>query len=675
MGKSKKERNMNNMRVRLVLLFGAFCFICLLLVLRLGWIQILDGDRYTKLAAEQQTRDIPIEAKRGTIFDRNGEVLAISALNYSIWARPRDIIYSEGGNLSQEEWEIRIEKTAKNLSEIIGESAHEDEMVKLMSADKPLVKLAKNIDKETADKVRKKGLHGIEISQDVRRHYPNGAFAAHVLGSVTDDNKGLAGIELEYNRYLSGLPGRMIRSTDVSGKSLSFGKEKYYSADNGLNLVLTIDSVIQNLAEKSLEQAVFDAHADRGMCVVMDPKTGDVLAMAAYPEYDPNTPRIPLDEKLAQEVEAMDAEQQIEFWNKMWRNPMVSDVYEPGSTSKIMTTAAALEEGITSQNEGFYCSGSIDVADRTLKCWYYPRSHGQETLVQAVQNSCNPVFATLALRLGADKFYDYMGLFGMTEKTGIDFPGEARPILQKKSDAGPVGIATMSYGQGIAVTMIQQITGICTIGNDGILLQPRLVKEFRDSNGKVVKKIPVKRVRRVISKQTASEMALIMESVVSEGSGKRAMIPGYRVGGKTGTANKVADGGYSEDTYSSFIGMAPMDDPKIAVLVVIDNPRGEQYGSIVAAPPARNVLAGALRYMNVEPRYTKSDEINMAKPKVTVPDVRGMQASEAINKLSQSSLGHRAIADNGEKDFVVSDQYPKPGERVHEGDTVFIYKQ
>ncbi len=675
MKKNYSEKSLNNMRVRLVLLFAAFCVVCMLLVLRLGWLQIVDGEKYVKLAAEQQTRDIPIEAKRGTIFDRNGEVLAISALNYSVWARPRDIARAAEGPLTDEEVAEEIEKTAVRLSKIIGEGADKDDMVELMNSDRPLVKIAKNLDKKTADKIRKEKLKGIELMQDVRRHYPNGAFAAHVLGSVTDDNKGLAGLELEYNRYLSGVPGRMIRNTDVSGKTLSFGKEKYYRADNGLGLVLTIDSVIQNLAEKSIEKAVSDASADRAMCIVMDPKTGDILAMASYPDYDPNVPRVPLNENLAQEVEQMSADKKIEFWNKMWRNPMVSDVYEPGSTSKLMTTPAALEEGVTSQNDGFYCSGSIDVADRTLKCWYYPRAHGHESLVEAVGNSCNPVFAILAARLGTDRFYNYMALFGMTEKTGIDFPGEAAPILQKKNEAGPVGIATMSYGQGIAVTMIQQITGICAIGNDGVLLQPRLVKELVDSEGKTVKTVPVKRVRRVISKQTASEMAIIMESVVSEGSGRRAIIPGYRVGGKTGTANKVADGGYSEDTYSSFIGMAPMDDPKLAVLVVIDNPRGERHGSVVAAPPARNILAGALRYMNIEPKYTGTDETDASRPKVTVPDVRGMDSTAAVTRLSQSSLGHKIISNQDGGTFMVVDQYPKPGERIPEGGIVFLYRQ
>jgi stage V sporulation protein D (sporulation-specific penicillin-binding protein) len=646
-----------------------FCLLCTGLAFRVGWIQVIASERYAKMAVEQQTRDVPIPAKRGIIYDRNGKELAISAVTNSIWARPGVIKGSADKEKSQE----NLENTASTLAEILG--MDKNEVLKTISQDRSLVKVAKYVDKEKSDKIREEGLKGIEIAEDVKRYYPMGTFLAHLLGSVTDDNRGLSGIELKYDKYLSGIPGRWIKNTDRDGDSLSYGVEKYYQAENGLNLVLTVDEVIQHYVEKALDTVQANTQADRVMCICMDPKTGDILAMGVTPDFDPNNPRVPTTSGGAAYVDSLSDNDKIAFWNKMWRNPLVSDDYEPGSTFKLLTTAMALEEGVTSLDDKFVCTGSIVVAGRTLHCWRSYNPHGAENLVQAVGNSCNPVFVQLAQRVGYDKYFDYLELFGLRDKTGIDYPGEGYAILQDEKTAGPVGLATMGYGQGIAVTPIQLITAVSALGNDGKLMQPRIVKELKDDNGNVIQKFDTKVVRQVVSKKTAEEMCLIMEAVVGEGGGATAQVPGYRIGGKTGTANKAEGGGYSEETNSSFIGMAPMDDPKIAILMIVDNPKGVKFGSQTAAPGVKLVLEETLRYMNIQPSYSEEEKQAMESGYTVVPDVSGKSLSEALDILGGANLTYTVSPENnGGEDFTIVDQYPKAGEKMQKGGTVCLYK-
>ena len=664
----------NKVKKRMVIGFTIVCIVMTMLCGKVGWIQIVRGAEYSKLAVEQQTKDMPIAAKRGSILDRNGEELASSAVCYSVWARPAQVRAGK----TDEQKEASVTKCVEILSEIL--EMDPEEVRTLVTKEQSLVKVAKYLDKETADAIREKGLAGIELAEDVKRHYPLGDFASHLLGSVTDDNNGLAGIELRYNQYLSGIAGRWIKNTDRNGFGLSYGVEKYYQAEDGLNVMLTIDEIIQHYAEKSIDTVREKTDADRVMCLIMDPKTGDILAMAITPGYDPNNPRVPLDETEAAYVETLSNEEKLIYWNQMWRNPIVSDVYEPGSTSKLLTTAMALEEGLTYLDDSFHCTGTYNVSGTILKCWRYYNPHGSQNLVKAVGNSCNPVFIQLAQRVGIEKFYKYLELFGMTERTGIDYPGEAYPILQDINTAGPVGLATMSYGQGIAVSMVQQLTAICSLGNDGKLMQPRLVKALTDSDGNIIQEFETTEIRQVISDKTASEMCLIMESVVSEGGGGTAKIPGYRIGGKTGTANKPsATGGYSEETYSSFVGMAPMDDPQVAILVVVDNPKGVKFGSQTAGPGAKMILEDTLRYLQVQPQYTQEELEQINSKMSVVPDVTNVSFSVAIGKLGGASLNYVVSpavteADN-ESDFTVIDQYPKAGEKLETGGTVYIYRE
>ncbi|NLD19306.1 MAG: PASTA domain-containing protein [Clostridiales bacterium] len=658
----------NKSKRNLIIIMGIVFIFFMLLCLKLGWVQIVKGDEYSAKAVEQQTRDTPIEAERGIIYDTNDKELAVSVVCYTIWARPTDIKASEADKGKS------TEQVAKTLSDILAMNL--EEVKELISKEQSIIKIKKGIDKDTADKIRDADLPGIEIAEDTKRSYPMGSFASHVLGTVTDDNTGLSGLELEYNTYLSGISGRWVNYTDTSGNRLSYGKERYYSAEDGYSIVTTIDQVIQHYTEKALEQVMKKTSADRVMAIVMDPKTGDVLAMAQNPDFDLNDPKTPLDSDEQKKLASMSDDEKVAYWNKMWRNSLVSDVYEPGSTFKLLTTSIALEEGIASLDSTYYCKGVVDVAGEDIHCWYYPNAHGTQSLKQAVGNSCNPVFVKLATEIGIDKFYDYLATFGITGTTGIDFPGEGSAILQSKENAGPVGLATIGFGQGVAVTPIQLITAVCSLGNNGKMMKPRLVKELQDSKGKTVESFDSEVVRQVISKETADEMCSIMQYVVDEGGGGNAKVEGYKVGCKTGTANKLNDAGtgYSEDTYSSCIALAPMDDPQVAVLVIVDSPKGVRFGSVTAAPGVQQILSDTLRYLNVSPDDNSQKEANAEK--VKVPDVIGKSASDAIGILGGKALSYD-MNENvaAQEDFIVVKQYPAAGTKVKKGSKVYLYNE
>ena len=651
-------------------LLGAFAFILFImsvLCFRCGWWQIVKGEELADTAAAQQTRDSLVEAKRGVIYDRNKMELAVSGTAYSVWVRPADLKTADSANKKED----LTSEVISGLSGIL--EMDDDEVRESVTADQNLIKIESGLSKETADRIRELELTAVELSEDSRRFYPLGSFASHLIGSVSDDNTGLAGIEAYYNRYLTGVSGRRIQNTDVSGNGLSYGFEEYYAAEDGLGVVLTIDEVVQNYVEKAIASCQKKTQADRVMCLVMDTETAEILAMAVTPEYDPNNPREAPTEAEQKKLDSMSDKKKVEYWNKMWRNPLLQDTYEPGSTFKLMTTSIALEEGLTSPSETFYDNGSIDVSGETLKCWS-DVPHGKQTLEEAVGNSCNPVFVTLGLRIGKERFYNYMELFGYDSITGIDYPSEATAILQNEDTAGPVDLATMAYGQGIAVTPIQLATAVSAIGNGGVMMKPHLVKELVDSDGKTVRTFEPEEVRQIISKQTSDEVCDIMEYVVSEGGAETAYVEGYRVGGKTGTANKPKAGGYSEDTYSSFIGMAPMNDPKVTVLVIVDSPVGIKYGSQTAAPCAQTIFKNILPYLGIETQYSDDETEKIEKNKTTVPDITGLSYEKAVSALEKAELKYKVQSGDSSGDsFKVKDQYPKAGTKVDKKSTVYIY--
>lgn len=660
----------NKNRSRLVFLFGIACLLFVLLALRLGWHQIIRAEKYAQMATDQQTSDSTVQAVRGSIVDRNGRDLAISAATNTIWIRPDSV---KGNGKTPEEIEENLKQETKILAQYLQMS--EDSVREIITSDRKLLRIAKYVEMDIANQIREEKLAGIEITEDVKRYYPMESFACHVLGGTTDDNAGLAGIELAYNRYLAGIDGRWITNKDSTGNSLSYGTERYYQPRDGYSVVLTLDANIQHIVEAALVQAQERTKANRVMCLVMDPKNGEILAMAQTPEFDPNDPRVPMDPAEAAALESMSAEEQMAYWNKMWRNFCVSDTYEPGSTFKLITAGIALDEGVTNLTEKYLCQGSIKVADAVLRCWDYPNSHGWQTLAQGVQNSCNPVMVQLVQRIGLTAYYEGLDQFGLTEKTGVDFPGEGYNILQRKETAGPVGLATMAYGQGIAVTPVSLLTAISAYANDGLLMKPRLVKALVDSEGQIVEEYAPEITRRPVSSQTADDVLKIMESVVTEGGGGTARVAGYRIGGKTGTASKPEGGGYSDtDVYGSFIGVAPLDDPKVALLVIVDTPKGVLYGSQTAAPAAKVILQEIFRYMDIPPQYTEAEQAALKTGKTEVPDVVGQHMSDAIGILGGQSLGY-TIAPKTDlyEDLVVVDQYPRSGALIDLNTKVTLY--
>ena len=545
---------------------------------------------------------------------------------------------------------------------------------KIVTKESAMESVAKYLDKETASAIRKLKYPGLEIAEGTQRYYPLGNFASQVLGSVNLENAGRSGLELEYDQYLSGISGRWVKNIDISGNELVEGTEEYHAAQDGLNIVTTLDETIQYYVEKALQEGMEKTGAKRIMCLVMDPESGDILASAVTPGFDPNNATAVAEED-KEAYSEMNNDEQLAYLYSKWRNPVVSDTYEPGSTFKLITAASALEEKAISTTETFSCNSRITVAGVTLHCWSN-RNHGTQTIREAVGNSCNPVLAKVAAKMGKKTFYDYLDLFGITAKTGIDYPGEAGSIVQSLSNVGPVELATIGYGQGISVTPIELLTAINALGNDGVLMQPRYVKALTDGDGNIVEEYEPVTVRKVVSSKTASEMCEIMEYVVSEGGGGNAKVTGYRIGGKTGTANKVENGFYGDNYYSSFVGMAPMDDPQVSILVVVDSPKGSYYGSIVAAPIAKSIFTDLLRYMDITPEYTEAEKAAIEGNYTVVPDVVGKEFSEAVGMIGGKELKYsRPDSAKDDDNFTVVAQYPKAGTKVKKNSVVYIYEE
>lgn len=645
---------------RLVFALVMVMILYVALIGRLGFLQIVKGEELKKGALEQWTKGITIKSKRGIIYDRNGKKLAMSVSASTVWASPPDIKDPE--------------KTAKEVARIL--NLDEDYVYQKITKKVGIEKIKQWITNEEAQELRKLKLPGIEIVDDNKRYYPYGNFAAHVLGFTNIDNNGLEGLEFTYDAYLTGTPGKWVKTTDAASRQLPFGDEKIYEASDGLSIVTTIDETIQHFVEKAAEKALTVNKAKRVTIIAMDPMTGDILALTNKPDYDPNNPREPLDEGLKESWANLSQDELLEKWYEMWRNGAISDVYEPGSTFKIITAAAALEENIATPNSHYYCNGFVrDIKGVVLRCaqWYNP--HGDQTLVEALNNSCNVAFVSLGRQVGKELFLKYIKAFGFGENTGIDLNGEQAGIVpQSAENIKEVNLATMSYGHGIAVTPLQLINAACAIANGGNLMEPRLVKELIDSEGNVVKTFEPVVKRKVISESTSKTMLEMMEEVVRDGTGAKAYIPGMRVGGKTGTAQKIIDGRYAQGKYiASFVAVAPVDDPKIALLVVIDEPSaGQYYGGTIAAPVAKEILEDTLNYLEVTPIYTE-EEKKMMTETVKVPDVRNMKIGDAGKTLTEIGLRYTTEYLNLTSDSVVIDQFPLPDTEVQKGSIVDLY--
>ena len=561
-----ESTNVSRKRRIIYTLFISFLILSLLII-RIGFIQFVQGEELKAMAYQQQSLDRKINPKRGTIYDATGKnILAVSATVETVSVNPT--------NIKEED----KEKVAKAFSEIF-ELDYEKTLAKVKKRSS-IETIVKKVDKEKTDKLRiwmkeNNITTGINIDEDTKRYYPNNELASHFIGFCGSDNQGLDGIEAKYEDVLKGTQGRIIKVTDAKGGEIGKEGEDYISAVDGKDIVVSIDMTIQSIAEKYLKQACIDnVCTDGGNVVMMNPKTGDILAMATYPSYNLNTPYEITDEELKSNWESLTATERSTNLQAMWRNKAIADTYEPGSTFKLITASAALQEGITTTDKEreFSCTGGIEIAGVRIKCWRYYRPHGSESLRQALMNSCNPVFIGLGQKIGVSKYYEYLNKFGFLSKTGIELPGEAKGIFLKEDKVGPVELATISFGQRFEVTPLQMVTAVSAIANKGEKMKPRVVKQIIDTKtGEVEEKEPISE-GKVIDEKTANDVLSMMESVVAEGTGKNAKVAGFRVGGKTGTSE---DGVNTNKYVTSFIGVAPISDPQVVVLVTLYNPTGE----------------------------------------------------------------------------------------------------
>ncbi len=567
--------------------------IILLLTTRLGYIQLVWGAELNNQAASQQSQSRKITAKRGTIYDSTGKYeLAVSSSVEAVTINPT--------NISKE----NKEKVAKALSDIF--ELDYEKVLKRVNKRSSIETIVKQVEKNKTDELRKwmeenQITTGINIDEDSKRYYPYGDLAAQVIGFCGNDNQGLDGIEAKYDEELKGTNGKIERQTNAAGESL--GDEEYISAVDGNSLILTIDMTIQSIVEKYLEEACIDnICTDGGSIIAMNPKNGDILAMATYPAYDLNSPYEPHTDEQKAEWKNLDSQDRTTAMQKMWRNKAISDTYEPGSVFKTITSSAALEEGIVTDidKQGqFCCTGGIEVAGVRIKCWRYYRPHGSESLRLALMNSCNPVFIGLGQKIGVTKYYEYLRKFGLFNKTGIKLPGEANSIFIKEEKAGPVELATISFGQRFEITPLQMITAVSSIANKGTYIKPRIVKSIINSETGEKTDMPVETGEQIISKENAEKVLSMMNSVVSEGTGKNAKVEGYQIGGKTGTSE---DGVNTGKYVTSFCGVANTDDPEIVLLITLYNPTGEggHQGGGVAAPVGGKILSEVLPYLEMK---------------------------------------------------------------------------
>ncbi len=621
----------------------------LILFSRVVYIQVILGEDLQSKAYEQQTRDRLIAPQRGSILDRNGVGLAMTETVNTISVIPVQIKQKE--------------ETAKYLAEVL--ELDYDTVLEKVKQNVALVRIKNKVEKELAMEIRKKEIPGVVIDEDIKRVYPYSSLASQVLGFVGKDNQGIIGLESKYNEYLEGKAGKILTLTDSRGLTVDNAQERI-PPENGKNLITSIDVVIQQYAEQTLAKAVEAKGAKNGIIIVMNPQNGEIYAMANYPSFDLNDPFTINSEELAGIWGNMSEKEKNDALNQMWRNTAINDTYEPGSTFKTITSSAGLEEGVVTPESSFVCNGYYIAGDRQIKCWRYPRTHGAESFIQGVQNSCNPVFMIVAERMGAEIFADYMTKFGFREKTGIDLPGEAVGIIHKTENIGPVELATMSFGQSFQITPLQLLRAVSAIVNGGNLVTPHIGTKIVDENGTVEQTFEYQKGEQIISTQTSEQMKKILESVVSEGTGNKAYIPGYRIGGKTATSEKLPR--RSGKYIASFLTFAPAENPQVLSLVLINEPQGNYYGGSVAGPVMKELLNNILPYLGIETIYNEKELEMKEVQKITVPDFVGMTVQEAKQILYESEIDYE-IQGEGE---TITSQFPKAGEEINKNTKIFL---
>lgn len=564
-------------RRKIWLMFLAVFFVLMFLGGRLVYLMVFCSEYYGQKAEDLHERERDIKAARGRIIDATGKILATNKSVCTI-----SVIHSQIDE---------PEKVIAALQKELGLT--EEEVRKRVEKVSSIERVKTNVDKETGDRIRAYGLSGIKVDEDYKRYYPLDTMASTVLGFTGADNQGILGLEVKYDSYLQGTSGKILTLTDARGIEIENAGETRLEPVNGYDLYISMDSNIQQYCEQAAEKAYIKKQADEVSVIVMNPQNGEIMAMVNYPEFNLNEPFTLIEEMGADGTESADKKQ--ELLNRMWRNPCISDTYEPGSTFKIITAAAALEEGVVSLTDQFYCPGYKLVEDRRIRC-AKTSGHGAETFETGIMNSCNPVFIELGERLGVENYYKYFRQFGLTQKTGIDLPGEAATIMHKQENVGPVELATISFGQSFQITPIQLVTTVSSIINGGTRITPHFGVEVRETDGTLVETFSYDKREEICSGETSETMQYLLEKVVSEGGGKNAKIEGYAIGGKTATSQTLPR---SEHRYiSSFLGFAPADDPKVLVIAIINNPKGTYYGGLIAAPVVKEIMENILPYLD-----------------------------------------------------------------------------
>ncbi len=640
-----------------------------LIVVSLIRLQLVDGAELQKAAVDQQLRDTTISAQRGTIYDRNMKPLAQSATVWKVVLAPAYI---------DKEDETLRRTISTGLAEILELDAEDiyERTEGTSYYDVLKTKVETDVKDRVVQFIEENDLgNAIQLQEDYKRYYPFGSFASTILGFTGTDGQGLAGLEAYYDEYLSGTAGRLVTAKNAVGTDMPFQYEQKVEAQDGYNLVLTIDEVVQHYLEQALEEGIANNQVENGATgIVMNVNTGEIVAMAVKGDYDPNNPFIVADEEERARIAELPEEEQqaatTAALEEQWRNKAVSDTYFPGSVFKMVTLSMALEENVANEETVFTCTGKyVPVqGERAINC-HNTSGHGTQTLVEGTMNSCNPFFIYLGQLLGTETFFDYFEAFGFTEKTGIDLPGESQSIYHDE-DMTLMDLAVESFGQNFSITPIQMITACAAIANGGYLVQPHVVSQIVDNDGNIIETADTTVKRQVISEETSERVSKILQENATSGTAKNGYVAGYRIAGKTGTSEKIgADGKVgSDDTYiASYCGFAPADDPQYAVLVYFDEPTGSSYyGSAVAGPVFAKIMNEILPYLNVETKYTEDEAGSVG---VSAPNVIGKTVSEATNELTNNGL---KILVKGSGDTVIA-QAPDPGSSVPSGGTVVVY--
>jgi stage V sporulation protein D (sporulation-specific penicillin-binding protein) len=645
-------RNRTHNKRNVLIVFIIVVIVMIGLLGRLSYLMIFKSEEYAEKAKALHERERVIKAERGSIFDANGIEIATNKPVCTI-----SVIHAQ---ITDPERVIEV------LSQLLGLS--EEKVRKRVEKVSSIEKIKSNVDKEIADKIREYDLDGVMVDEDYKRYYPYSSLASKVIGFTGSDNQGIIGLEVQYDKYLKGTDGTILTLTTAYGVEIENAAEDRIEPVAGNDLYLSLDVNIQKYAEQAALKVMEAKNANSVKLIVMNPQNGEIYAMVNAPEFDLNNPYQLIDEIAADYAGvALSSEELNNLLNNMWRNACISDTYEPGSAFKIITATAALEEGVVKLDDRFYCPGYKKVEDRVIRC-HKTTGHGSQTFVEGIKNSCNPVFMEIGARVGVERMYYYFNQLGLFHKTGVDLPGEANSIMHKVEDIGAVELATISFGQSFQITPMQLLTAASAVVNGGTLVTPHLGTEIRSADGTWIKELDYPTTENVISESTSQTMKELLEVVVSEGTGKRAYLPGFRVGGKTATSEKLPRS--SNKYIASFIGFAPADDPQVMALVLIDEPTGIYYGGTIAAPVISELFDNILPYLGIEESYTDAEKEKYNIGSFAVPDFTGKTEKEVKELLKIYDFGDTFPTGDGP---VVTSQFPLPGEVVDKDSDLILY--